>query len=597
MKLKFFGLIIVSFMLLGVVNAIPYKWTSTVPITYVDISNIQDTEKLDYYLNSDNIVVIYTGNDFAMTPKTEAFLEYLGLVKSKNIVSSIPDFGNSTFVNSNSEVIPASYVYRDENGAYLYINSNDAAEKDTTTVYEASISSKIIDDGYYEIKPGKLFIPYNIDLENQDIVDFIGKYVALQGETFAYINKVPSNYDSVVINGIVVQNIIPDDNGESSISVADRKITVEVRDEDTINRKIAGVKAASEILGIGTTYVTTGSENIDIIKDSSITEDEKESLLNSYWFKKHYSDYYSHIKYNNYGNYPNTQDLLAMSYYPLIYMDKAPETFQDDPTGGYYPDTISYTGSESLGYWNEGAGSENSYYHYDGEDYWNDDETVTRDYWSVNGDFASMSEEIDFNDRYEYFEHWYVKNYAYAMTGGANGLLLFSSDDDLLDAVFNKYNKNITWKLNLEGIDYVVIPDYIGYDKIDGIAVIKIPGLNNNEINGMHFIDEIYIEPQNEEYGIYVADVYEYSTNTLYDLNDNNTWICSFEEYAKWAENYKTSRIYIKNDTVYVNAEDNAKITIYKENITRVTGTSTELYDATGKLVIAKAPDTISLNN
>ncbi len=194
-------------------------------------------------------------------------------------------------------------------------------------------------------------------------------------------------------------------------------------------------------------------------------------------------------------------------------------------------------------------------------------------------------------------ERLYVKNYAYAMTGGANGLLLFSSDDDLLDAVFNKYNKNITWKLNLEGIDYVVIPDYIGYDKIDGIAVIKIPGLNNNEINGMHFIDEIYIEPQNEEYGIYVADVYEYSTNTLYDLNDNNTWICSFEEYAKWAENYKTSKIYIKNDTVYVNADDNAKITIYKENITRVTGTSTELYDATGKLVIAKAPDTISLNN
>ena len=77
MKLKFFGLIIVSFMLLGVANAIPYKWASTTPITYVDISNIQDTEKLDYYLNSDSIVVIYTGNDFAMTPETEALLEYV----------------------------------------------------------------------------------------------------------------------------------------------------------------------------------------------------------------------------------------------------------------------------------------------------------------------------------------------------------------------------------------------------------------------------------------------------------------------------------------------------------------------------------------
>jgi len=575
MKLKFFGLIIVSFMLLGVANAIPYKWAST-----VDISNIQDTEKLDYYLNSDNIVVIYTGNDFAMTPETEALLEYIGLVESKNIVGTIPYFGNSTYINSDSAVVPESYVYRDENGAYLYINSVDSAEKETTTVYEASISSKIFDDGYYEIKPRKLFIPYNIDLENQEIIDFMGRYVASQGETFAYINKVPSNYESVVINGIVVQNIIPDENGESSISVADRTITVEVRDEDLINRKLNSVKTVSELLDIGTTYITTGSENIDIIKDSSITDNEKENLLNSYWFKKHYSDYYTHIKYNDYGEYPTTVDLLAMSYYPLIYVDKAPETFEDDPTGGYYPDTISYSGSQTSGYWNEGADSENNYYHYDGEDYWNDDETVSRDYWSVNGDFASMSEEIDFNSRYEYFEHWYVKNYAYAMTSGANGLLIFSKDEDLLDAVFNKYNKNITWKLNIEGIDYLVIPDYIGYDRMNGVAVIKIPGLNNNEINGMQFIDEIYIEPYNEEYGVYVADVYEYDTNTIYDLNDDNTWICSFEEYVDWAETYRTSKIIIKNDTVYVNADDNAKITIYRENITRVKGTSTELYDA-----------------
>ena len=57
-----------------------------------------------------------------------------------------------------------------------------------------------------------------------------------------------------------------------------------------------------------------------------------------------------------------------MSYYPLIYVDKAPETFDNDPTGGYYPETISYSGSESLGYWDEGPNSENNYYHYDGED-------------------------------------------------------------------------------------------------------------------------------------------------------------------------------------------------------------------------------------
>ncbi|MBA2861725.1 hypothetical protein [Methanococcus maripaludis] len=596
MKLKFFGLIIVSFMLFGVANAIPYKWASTTPITYVDISNIQDIEKLEYYLNSDNIVVIYTGNDFTMTSKTEELLEYIGLVESKDLSGKIPYFGDSVFITQSTSVIPKNYVYRDEDGAYIYVDTS-MGETNKSIIFEASISSKIYDDGYYEIKPRKLFIPYNIDLENQDIIDFIGKYAASQGETFAYINKVPSNYDSVVINGIVVQNIIPDENGENSISVADRKITVEVRDEDLIKRKLNSVKTVSELLGIGTTYISTGSENIDIIKDSSITEDEKEDLLNSYWFKKRYSDYYTHIKYNDYGEYPNTVDLLAMSYYPLIYVDKAPETFEDDPTGGYYPNTISYSGSESLGYWNEGADSENNYYHYDGEDYWNDDETVSRDYWSVNGDYASMSEEIDLNDRYDYFEHWYVKNYAYAMTTGANGLLLFSSDDDLLDAVFNKYNKNVTWKLNIEGIDYLVIPDYIGYDKMNGVSVINVPGLNNNEINGIHFIEEIYIEPYDEEYGVYVADVFEYDTNTIYDLNDENTWICSFEEYADWAETYRTSKLIIQNDTVYLNADDNAKITIYRENITRVKGTSTELYDATGKLIISKAPDTISLNS
>jgi len=583
-------------MLLGTTNAIPYKWASTTPIAYVDISNIQDIEKLEYYLNSDNIVVIYVGTDFTMTPETATLLEYIGLVESKEIANRIPDFGNSDFLVQGSSVIPKSYVYRDENGAYIYINTPNE-ETPQETIFEASISSKIYDDGYYEIKPRKLLIPYNIDLENQEIIDFIGRYVASQGETFAYINKVPSNHNSVVVNGIVVQNIIPDESGESSISVADRKITVDLRDESTINKRLNGIKAVSELLGIGITYISTGSENIDIIKDISISDDEKEDLLNSYWFKKRYSDFYTHIQYNDYGNYPNTQDLLAMSYYPLIYVDKAPETFQDDPTGGYYPDTISYSGSERLGHWNEGAGSENNYYHYDGEDYWNDDESISRNYWSVEGNFASLSEETDFNDRYDYFEHWYVKNYAYAMTGGANGLLLFSSDEDLLDAVFNKDNKNITWKLNIEGIDYLVIPDYIGYDKMNGIAVIKIPGLNNNEINGMHFIEEIYIEPYNEEYGIYVADVFEYDTNTIYDLNDENTWICSFEEYADWAETYRTSKIIIRNDKVYVNADDSAKITIYRENMTRIAGTSTELYDSTGKLVIAKAPDTISLNS
>ena len=77
----------------------------------------------------------------------------------------------------------------------------------------------------------------------------------------------------------------------------------------------------------------------------------------------------------------------------------------------------------------------------------------------------------------------------------------------------------------------------------NGMSVIKIPGLNNNEINGVHVIEEIYIEPYNEEYGVYVADVIEFDTNKLYDLNDNHTWLCSFKEYANWAEEYRISSL------------------------------------------------------
>ncbi|ABR54925.1 conserved hypothetical protein [Methanococcus vannielii SB] len=597
MKLKIFGLVLISFMLLGSVSAIPYKWASTTPIAYVDISNIQDIETLDYYLNSDSFVVIYAGKNFKMDKKNKEFINYIGLVELNSISSKIPDFSSMPFLTQGSTIYPKNYVYRDKNGVYIFVSS-DVEAKNEVGIFTSNIPSKIYNDGFYEIKPKKLFIPYDIDLENKEILDFIGNYVSKHGETFAYINKVPSGYDNIVISAVAVQNLIPEKSGSYAVSVSGRKINVELRNEQTLNEKIRRIKTVSELLGIQTTYITTGSENIHVIMDTKISDAEKEELLNDYWFKKRYGEFYTHIKYSEKENlYKNNYDVLAMSYYPIMYINKAPNTLNNDPYGGYYPKTVSYSGTESTGYWNEGPKSENYYYRYDGEEYWNEKETVSRNYWSVNGEFASLSQEAEFNNRYEYFSNWYVKNYAYAMAEGTDGILLFSSDKTLLDLVFSRENKDISWSLNLKGVDYVVVPDHMGYDKINGVSVIKVPGLNNNDINGVHFINEIYIKPENENYGVYVADIIEFDTNKLYTLNDENIWVCSFKEYAKWAEEYRTSSILIKNDTIYVKADDYAKITVFKNNIVPVKNTITESYNSSGKLVIANAPEIIQLNS
>jgi len=606
MGLKIVSSVIILFTLVGVVNGVPYKWASTIPVEFVPLSNMDNSKEVDYYLNKPNIVIFYIDDNFKLNDRSKEILRHLNITQDKEPIGVIPDYGNYTFISTNGffVVYPKKYVYRSENGGALIFNPPKEVNenKDVFEVKNLLLDEK---NSIYEIKNKKLFVPYPASLENKKILDFVGQYVAENGGTFAYINKVPPFYKQVVISGVAVQNAIPDPQGDSAISVAGRKITVDVRDEEIINKKINKIKIISKLLNINTTYITTGSENINIIKENRPTNDEIKTLLNDYWFKKCYLGYYSHLHYepSNLNELTKDFDILAMSYYPLIYVDKAPETFKNDPIGGYYPETISYKGTEEVGYWEKGPKSENNYYHYDGEDYWKDDEKISGDYWSFQGKRVPLRNESDLNDKYRYFNYWFVKNYGYAISQGVNGIILFTNDEDLLDAVFKRDSENIQWKLNIEDLDYIVVPYYSSITEENGVMVINIPGINNNEINGVHFIKEYYLPPKDEEYGVYVADVIEYDINKIYGLKDNYTWICSFNDYANWIKKYKKNSIKILNNSVYLKSKDGVKVTIYKKDMINLGKVSTcpnsslENYNKEiNKIVIANPPRELVLN-
>ena len=529
-------------------------------------------------------------------------LEYKNPIPEK----MIPNYYDYVFVNKGVFFIyPKKYIIRDKDGSILF---NPPVDVDKVPIY--NVSTKLIDaeKGIYEIKPKKILITHPINPnEDKQIMDFVGYYVSEYNGTFAYIDKVPAHYKHALINGIVVQNAIPDENGDYAVDVAGRKIKVDLRDEGLINRKIKTIKGLSEILNINTTYITTGSENLKVISKENPNKDELNMLLNDYWFKKWYHNNYTHIYYNPSNiknNYPiNYFDILAMSYYPMIYVDKAPETFQNDPVGGYYPETINYKGTPNEGYWEKGVDSENKYYHYEsGEPHWTDNNGEYGSNWYYEGKVVSPKNDSEMNNKYKYFNHWFVKNYAYTLSEGVDGILLTSSDNHLVDAIFGKDNKNISWRLaiNNSNVDYIVLPNHKGVFKENNITIISVPGLTNNEVYGVHYIDEYYTPPKDEEFGVYVADIIKYDKNRIYDLKDNYTWICSFKNYAHWADIYLTNSIKIKNGSnIFIKSNNGVKITVYKKDINSslITKLSTEEYDKNlNKVVINNPPNNLILN-
>ncbi|AEH06391.1 hypothetical protein Metok_0404 [Methanothermococcus okinawensis IH1] len=521
------------------------------------------------YENNDN----YNNNNNSYNTNNDNNGEYKLIYESPKYV---PDYYNYAYISRNNVFIiyPKKYLYMDDDGALIY--NPPANPPNEEKVY--NISTRLLDGekGIFEIKNKKILITHPISKNDKSILDFIGHYVSENNGTFVYINKAPPYYKHVLINGVVVQKAVPDKNGDYVVDVAGRKIKVDLRDDSIINKKIKTLKGICNILNANLTYISTGSENLKVIKEENPDKDELDTLLNDYWFKKWYQGEYHHTYYvpSNIKNNYNIKhlDVLAMSYYPIIYVDKAPETFKNDPADGYYPETINYKGTDEVGYWEKGTKSNNKYYHYDeNEPHWNDNNKYTSN-WYYEGKPVLPSEDSAMNDKYKYFNHWFVKNYGYAVSEGVNGLLLTSNDKNLVDAVFGRDNDNLSWKLDIKNkLNYVVIPDYKGFSEEDNISIIKVPGLTNNEIYGMHHIDEYYIPPKDEEFGVYVADIVKYDTDKIYALKDNYTWICSFKNYADWADNYLHSDIKTvnnrNNSDVIVKSNKPVKITIYKKGL------------------------------
>jgi len=574
MRLPFIAILCMFIVLLTNNHAMEYKWYSTIPIEYVPLSTIDNEKQLNRYLNNDNIVVFYIDRDY--NPKRDDWVLYKFNI-TRVVPKEIPNYYNYTYINTGNSIViyPKNSLYRDDNGVIIYNppvpvnNSNNGTF--IPPVYNTS--TKLLDPkkGIYEIKPKKLLITNHINPDDKDILDFVGYYVSENNGTFAYINKVPPGYKSTIVTGIVVQKVIFDKDGKYVVDIAGRKLKVDLRDDDLIDKKLKHIEALSKLLNVNVTYISTGSENLNIIEKKDIDKDELDSLLNNYWFKKWSKDEYFHIyvsSVENKNHYPKDFDILSLGYYPEIYTFKAPETFKNHPIGGYYPETISYEGTNDTGYWEKGLSSENEFYYYErGEpEVGDNNEYVTNWYYGEKPLPLTLDSEIN-SDKYKYFNSWFVRSYSYAVSNGADGLLV-PNDRYLLDAVLGKDNKNLTWKLDIVGkIKYVVSPGYTNISNGNGIPILRVPGLIDNESYGVPFISECYIPPKDENFGVYVADIVKYDTNKIYSWKDNYTWVCSFKNYVDWANNYINSNITIKNNSVIVYSKRPLKVTLYRKNI------------------------------
>ncbi|NPA62484.1 MAG: hypothetical protein GXN95_02900 [Methanococci archaeon] len=479
----------------------------------------------------------------------------------------IPNYYNYIFVDKNDVflIYPKKYVYQDKDGVLIF---KPPVNVSSPPVYK--LNYKRIGDGVYEIKKNKLLILYPTSLNDKSTLDIIGSYIAKNGGVFAYINKVPPYYKHILATGVAVDKIIPDEDGSYAVDVAGRKIKVDVLNENILNSKLKQIKAL-KAFGINVSYIITGSEGITLVEKENVNLDELRDLYYDYWFKKPWTNY-THIYFNPYTEEDNLKylngsyDLLALSYYPLIYTDKAPETFRNDPIGNYYPKVISYKGTGDYGYWEEGAKSEVEYYHVDqGEPYWNGKANEPSK-WYYEGKPVSPEIESEMWEKYEYFNHWFVKNYAYALASGCDGLFLESSDKYLVDAIFGIDNENLSWRLDIKNrVDYAVVPGEKGFEVINGIPVIRVPN-PLKDVYGVNVVKTTYIPPKDEDFGIYISDIRNYSPSLIMQLKENATDIVSFRNLANWLYNYNKNSIHYKGKFLLIKNNTGIKITVFKKD-------------------------------
>ncbi len=575
----------------------------------VKVSNPSEIPNYDGYVLIKNATFILypkkyivEGNDGVIyynppkEPEDEYRYEYTYTYPQK----CIPDYYGYVFIDNNSNFIiyPKKYVVTTKDGAIIFNPPVDVKE---IPIYK--INYKKVDDGVYEIRKNKLLFLYPTTLNNKKTLDIIGEYIANNGGVFAYINKVPPYYKHILATGVAIDKIIPDEHGDYAIDVAGRKIKVDMLDDEIIYKKLNYINSL-RLLGINVSYIVTGNEGIKLVQKSDVSQDELEYLYKDYWFKKVYTNY-THLYFNpeklcsflRNAKESFKFDILALSYYPLIYVDKAPETFQNDPIGGYYPKVISYKGTEDYGYWEECPKSENYYYHLDhGEPYWDGNAKETSN-WYYEGMPVLPKNDSEMWDRYKYFNHWFVKNYAYALASGCDGLFLESSDKYLVDAILGKDTDDIDWKLDVKGkVKYLVIPGEKGFYIENGIPIIRIP-TPLKEIYGVNVVSTLYIPPKDENFGVYIADIRNYSPNLILNLKENGTDVISFEDLARWLSKYVNNSIYYNGTDLIIKDNKGIKVTIYKENFTINGSYSFEEFDKEhNKYVIVNPPKIIPLN-
>ncbi|MCS3900771.1 hypothetical protein [Methanococcus voltae] len=544
----------VFFGLMGSVSSeVAYKWVSEEPIKFIALSNIQSEYELEKYLNSDDLIVFYLDENFRVNNEGEEFLKKLGIYTSieyANYVGGSMDNPNALFKLDNEEY----YVLK---------------------VFDRQ---KIYYEDYVEVAPKKIFLPKEPDFESKKFMDFLGTYVSSYGLKFAYLNKVPNGYNESLIWGVAVQNVMPDNTGDGVIQISGYNMIVDVIDSDLILKKLKIIDEYSNEIKSNYTYISTGAENLNVL---DINTKEPISKYHEFYIIEEflrqetrndniYSRYGGGNGYDN--NYLKKHDLLAFSFYPMIYLDKSPDSIRNDPMGGYYPTNYDYQYLSNGDYWMNSRASETGYFRYYDDEILEDVSysDISRQTWTLGDEQVSLRQENELNNIYDVFNYWYCKNYGYLTTNGVNAIILPSSDENLTDMLFdNKYNDDIFWRSTVvnsdNGITYIVVPGENNYYIKNNVSILQVPNFLETK-NLISYVQSYYKEPEDEEFGVYVSDSVYFDKNVLKNLTKSNrVWICSFEEYSYWTKNYYTTNMGLTDGYIVLTTNSNRKpqITCY----------------------------------
>ncbi|MBP2200661.1 hypothetical protein J3E07_000059 [Methanococcus voltae] len=553
-----FVIITLLFGLMGSVSSeMAYKWVSEEPIKFIALSNVKSTYELEKYLNSDDLVIFYLDKNFKVNNEGESFLKKLGIYSRIDYTK---------YIGRSREENPY-YIFKIDNEEYFALDTFDR--------------DKLYFQEYVELSPKKIFLPKEPDFTSKSFMDFLGNFVSSNGAKFAYLNKVPNGYNESLIWGVAVQNIMPDSTGDGVIQISGYNMIVDVIDSDLILKKLKLIDDYSKEIKSNYTYISTGAENLNVL---DVNTKEPISKYREFYIIEDFlrQETRNDNLYSRYGDgngyntkYLKNKDLMAFSFYPMVYLDKSPDSIRNDPIGSYYPTSYDYQYLSNGDYWMNSRASETGYFQYDNDEILEDVgySKIKRQTWTLGDEQLSLREENELKNKYDAFNYWYCKNYGYLTTNGVNAIILPSSDENLTDMIFdNTDNEDIIWKSTLansnNGISYIVVPGENNYYIKNNVSILQVPNFLNTQ-NSISYIQSYYKQPENEEFGVYVTDTIYFNKTVLKNLDSNRVWICSFEEFSNWNKDYTRTNMGLNNGNIVLttNMNQKPKITYYENNI------------------------------